>query len=268
MSGVVRAPRKSSPRQRGACETPWAPRQSSAPPARTGAPHVPWALRQSAGPRGVVSGGRRAVAAAAGRTNAPRCSRDAPRVHARSALIARHRLPRTREGRANAVTAARALGHHARPRLAAASSEPVDRTTRTLRGSICHIETRAPVSSPTARGYCPVPFAAQLATFVGSAASAVKLAPGVVTVQVGQCGNQLGTALFNALAAEAEAGHDFGAATRQARSTPRACACHGPDACGADVFPATEWRRHCPCSTGRHGAQGAPAARRRCRRIA
>ena len=52
----------------------------------------------------------------------------------------------------------------------------------------------------------------------GIATRAAKLAPGVVTVQVGQCGNQLGTALFNALVAEAgEAGNDFGAATRQAR---------------------------------------------------
>ena len=54
------------------------------------------------------------------------------------------------------------------------------------------------------------------------ATRAAKLAPGVVTVQVGQCGNQLGTALFNALVAEAgEAGNDFGAATRQARHAAR-----------------------------------------------
>lgn len=40
----------------------------------------------------------------------------------------------------------------------------------------------------------------------------------VVAVQVGQCGNQLGGALFGALAAEAEAApDDFRAATMQAR---------------------------------------------------
>jgi hypothetical protein len=41
----------------------------------------------------------------------------------------------------------------------------------------------------------------------------------VVTVQVGQCGNQLGAALFGALADEADAGpDDFAAETRQARA--------------------------------------------------
>ena len=40
----------------------------------------------------------------------------------------------------------------------------------------------------------------------------------VVTVQVGQCGNQLGSALFSALAAEGDAGpEDFKAATRTVR---------------------------------------------------
>lgn len=39
----------------------------------------------------------------------------------------------------------------------------------------------------------------------------------VLTVQVGQCGNQLGVSLFDALLDEADAGpDDFGAATRQA----------------------------------------------------
>jgi hypothetical protein len=53
----------------------------------------------------------------------------------------------------------------------------------------------------------------------------------VVTVQVGQCGNQLGSALFNALAAEAEAApDDFGAATRQARALRRLFAHASPDA--------------------------------------
>jgi hypothetical protein len=43
----------------------------------------------------------------------------------------------------------------------------------------------------------------------------------IVTVQVGQCGNQLGAALFSALADEADAGpDDFAAETRQARGAP------------------------------------------------
>lgn len=62
----------------------------------------------------------------------------------------------------------------------------------------------------------------------------------VVTVQVGQCGNQLGTALFTALAAEAEASpDDFGAATRQARlclCNAAVCALHLTR--HADVLPA------------------------------
>ena len=46
----------------------------------------------------------------------------------------------------------------------------------------------------------------------------------VVTLQVGQCGNQLGSALFSALAAEADAGpEDFAAATREVRELLLRC---------------------------------------------
>ncbi len=47
----------------------------------------------------------------------------------------------------------------------------------------------------------------------------------VVTVQVGQCGNQLGSALFGALVEEADAGpDDFKAATREVRlQSQRVC---------------------------------------------
>ena len=70
----------------------------------------------------------------------------------------------------------------------------------------------------------------------------------VVTVQVGQCGNQLGTALFNVLAAEAEAApDDAGAATRQV------CALHGVCAHAVLTDPAQTFFRP------RHGVDTARA---------
>ena len=91
----------------------------------------------------------------------------------------------------------------------------------------------------------------------------------VVTVQVGQCGNQLGTALFNALTTEAEAGpDDFGAATRQACSCDtRSRLLAAPDApCRpssgqgmALTPPAQFWSTWSPRCASRCAVAGAPS---------